>query len=59
MLMGFMPGRGSIDAVFILTQMFGKYKMVGRKLYMVFFNLEKAFDHVPREVIWWALRKKV
>ena len=25
---------------------------------MVFVNLENAFDHVPREVIWWSLRRK-
>ena len=24
---------------------------------MAFMDLEKAFDHVPRKVIWWALRK--
>ena len=24
---------------------------------MAFLDLEKAFDHVPRKVIWWALRK--
>ena len=29
-----------------------------RKLCIVFVNSEKVFDRVPREVIWWALRKK-
>ena len=38
--------------------MLEKYKMAGRKLYVAFVDLEKAFDCVPREVIWWTLRKK-
>ena len=51
MQMGFMPGRETIDAIFILRQIFKNYKMAGRKLYVVFVDLEKAFDRVPKEVI--------
>ena len=32
--------------------------MAGRKLYVVFVDLEKTFGYFPREVISWTLRKK-
>ena len=57
MQFGFMPGRGTTDAIFILRQLQEKYREKRKKLYFGFVDLEKAFDRVPREVVRWALRK--
>ena len=54
---GFVPGRGTTDAIFVVRQLQEKYLAVNKRLYMAFVDLEKAFDCVPRKVIWWALRK--
>ena len=54
---GFVPGRGTQDAIFVVRQLQEKYLAANKRLYIAFVNLEKAFDRVPRKVIWWALRK--
>ena len=54
---GFVPGRGTTDAIFVVRQLQEKYLAVNMRLYMAFVDLEKAFDRVPQKVIWWALRK--
>ena len=51
MQFGFMPGRGTTDAIFILRQLQEKHLAKNKKLYFAFVDLEKAFDRVPRKVI--------
>ena len=58
MQFGFMPGKGTIDAVFLLRRLQEEYRARGKKLYMCFVDLEKAFDRVPRRVMEWAMRRK-
>ena len=54
---GFVPGRGTTDAIFVIRQLQEKYLAANKRLNMAFLDPEKAFDQVPRKVIWWALRK--
>ena len=52
-----MSGRGTTDAIFIVRQLKEKHLAANKPLYMAFVDLEKALDHIPQDVIWWAMRK--
>ena len=46
---GFMPGKGTTNALFALIMLMQKYKESQRELYCVFVDLEKAYNRVLRE----------
>ena len=53
-----MPGKGIINAIFSVRQIMKKYEAAAKQLFLVFVNLKKAFDRVPRKGIWWTYQQK-
>jgi len=55
---GFMLGKSTIEAIYFIRRLMEFYRDRKKGPHMVFFDLKKAYDRVPTEVLWRYLEKK-
>jgi hypothetical protein len=53
----FMPGRSTMEMIFLIRQLMERCREQKKDLHMVFIDLEKAYDKVTRNIMWWSLQK--
>ena len=53
-----MLGRSTTKAIYLLQSLMEKYQSKEIDLHIVFNDLEKTYDRVPREILLWALEKR-
>ncbi len=54
---GFRSGRGCIDMVYCVRQLVEKAREHNTQVFMLFIDLRKAYDSIPRQALWQVLRK--
>jgi hypothetical protein len=56
---GFMPGRSTMETVFLRRQLMERCREQKKYLHMVFIDPEKAYDKVFKNIMWWALQSVI
>ena len=56
---GFKKGCGCVDMIFVARQLVEKAREHGESLYVLFVDLRKAYDSVPRQALWKVLQNMV
>ena len=54
---GFRKGSGCAGMIFVARQLVEKVREHGESLYVLFVDLRKAYDSVPRQALWKVLKR--
>ena len=54
---GFVKGKGTTDAIHAARLLIERHREKNATVHTAFLDLEKAFDRVPRDLIWYSLRR--
>jgi Reverse transcriptase (RNA-dependent DNA polymerase) len=55
---GFILWRSIKEAIFLIRQLIEIYREQKNDLHMIFIDLEKTYDKISKNIMWWALQKK-
>jgi hypothetical protein len=55
---GFILGWSNMETIFLIRPLMERYREQKKDLYMIFIDLEKAYDKISRNIMWLALEKK-
>jgi hypothetical protein len=47
-----------METIFLIRQLMERCREQKKDLHIVFIDLEKTYDKVPRNVMWWVLQKR-
>jgi Reverse transcriptase (RNA-dependent DNA polymerase) len=55
---GFTLGRSTMEAIFLIRQLMERHREQ-KDLHIIFIDLEKVYDKIPRNIMWWTLKRKL